>query len=202
MDDLRSTADQRRNRNFAETHRQLIERAVTLIGQDGVEVLSVSSLARDAGMNRSTVYYHFESRDALLAAIKEWVGLRLSEALLGMGNPALRLEKTLEFALLHPVVVHLWVMDLIEEGPIQEKFPFWDVLVSLMQRGLAQAEGASDHTLTTEDAEVWSVALLSAVLMGTRVYKMAVQPQDSADVIAGRFACAFEWLLSQLRARR
>ena len=37
------------------------------------------------GMNRSTVYYHFESREALLASVKQWVGMRLSDALLGVG---------------------------------------------------------------------------------------------------------------------
>jgi AcrR family transcriptional regulator len=34
------------------------------------------------------VYYHFESRDALLGEVKQWVGQRLSELLMGEGNPA------------------------------------------------------------------------------------------------------------------
>lgn len=202
MDELRSPADQRRNRNFAETHRQLIERAVSLIGSDGVDVLSVSSLARDAGMNRSTVYYHFESREALLLAIKEWVGMRLSEAMLGIGDPAARLERSLEFALGHPAVVHLWVMDLIEDGPIEEKLPFWGVLVDAFQRGQGLMEPGAEARMPRADAEVLALALLSTVLMGTRVYKAAVRPQDSTPVIARRFAGVFDGLLAQARARR
>ncbi len=200
MDEQSYHLDQRRNRNFAETHRQLIERAVTLIDKEGVAPLSVSSLARDAGMNRSTVYYHFESREALLASVKQWVGMRLSDALLGVGDPALRLERTLEFAMGHPVVVHLWVMDLIDEGPIRERLPFWDVLVGAMQRGQAQVDGTVRGD--PADAEVWAVSLLSVALMGTRVYKSAIRPEESPDVIARRFARAFGWLLGQLSAKR
>ena len=202
MDELRSPADQRRNRNFAETHRQLIERAVSLIGSDGVDVLSVSSLARDAGMNRSTVYYHFESREALLLAIKEWVGMRLSEAMLGIGDPAARLERSLEFTLNHPAVVHLWVMDLIEDGPIEEKLPFWGVLVDAFQRGQGLMEPVAQPRMPRAEAEVLALGLLSTVLMGTRVYKVAVRPQDSTPVIARRFAGVFDGLLAQARARR
>lgn len=175
---------------------------MTLIGTDGVDELSVSSLARDAGMNRSTVYYHFESREALLLAIKEWVGMRLSEAMLGIGDPAARLERSLEFTLNHPAVVHLWVMDLIEDGPIEEKLPFWGVLVDAFQRGQGLMEPVAQPRMPRAEAEVLALGLLSTVLMGTRVYKVAVRPQDSTPVIARRFAGVFDGLLAQARARR
>jgi AcrR family transcriptional regulator len=50
-------------------------------------------------MNRSTVYYHFESREALLGAAKEWFGARLSEMMVAPGDLQAWLEKAVQFAL-------------------------------------------------------------------------------------------------------
>jgi len=198
MDELRNAADHRRNRNFAETHRQLIERAVALIGQDGADALSVATLARDAGMNRSTVYYHFDSRDALLDSVKQWVGMRLSEMMMGLGDPAERFERTVHFGLTHHAVLHMWIMDLTTTGDIRERFPFWDVLVGAMQREQANCAQADSEQASgraaVDEAEVMACVMLSAALMGPRLYKSSVRPQEDADAIAQRFARAYDRL--------
>src|ERR1700752_2067815 len=69
---LAEAAPQKRNKGFEETHREMIETAVRLISEKGVEALSIAALARATGVNRTTVYYHFENREALIAAVKAW----------------------------------------------------------------------------------------------------------------------------------
>ena len=49
--------------------RALVEAALTAVERDGHEALSLSGLADAAGVARSAPYRHFESRDALLAAV-------------------------------------------------------------------------------------------------------------------------------------
>ena len=58
------TTERKRNRGYEETHQSLIETAVRMLSEKGVEALSVSALARETGINRTTVYYHFDSREA------------------------------------------------------------------------------------------------------------------------------------------
>ena len=62
----------RRNKGFDETHQELIETAVRMISERGTDALSITALAREMGINRTTVYYHFDSREALLHAVSSW----------------------------------------------------------------------------------------------------------------------------------
>src|SRR6266481_4360271 len=51
--------------------------------QDGKEGLSVSQVARRAGVNRGTAYQHFQTREQLIEATVEWVSEKLHHAVYG-----------------------------------------------------------------------------------------------------------------------
>ena len=207
MSETRQTLEQRRNRNYEETHRQLVERAVALIGRDGVEALTVATLARDARMNRSTVYYHFDSREALLGAAKEWFGARLSEMMVAPGDSQAWLEKAVQFSLGNPELMQEWVMDLVSHTPISRNFPRWDDLVELASRspqvvrhedGKGGPGAAGPH-----DGEVWATVLLAAVLMAPRLFRVAVQPDQEVAQVARHYALVLRRMLqSSLRGAR
>lgn len=207
MDELRNHVDQRRNKNFAETHRQLIEQAVSLIGRHGLDTLSVASLARAAGMNRSTVYYHFDSREALIEAVRGWVGDRLASLLTGHGDATERLERTVAFGLAHEAVLDMWFADLTEPGDIRARFPLWDILVGSIRSGrgigagVGIGSGAGAVARDDSAAEVWGCVMLAAALMGPRLYKSSVRPDDDAGVIARRFARAYQAMLEAQASR-
>jgi len=202
MDEMLGFADQRRNRNFAETHRQLIERAVQLIGAGGVEALSVATLARDAGMNRSTVYYHFESRDALLLSVRQWVGQRIGDTLLGEDDAAQRLERTVQFVLSHAEVINLWVNELVGAASVRERVPFWDTLVGVMHQGQIVVDGERAQGNRLPDPEVWAAVMLSAALMAPQIFQLSDGLDDDAKLIGERFGQAYGWLLDVLGAPR
>src|SRR6476661_8340519 len=71
----------RRNKGFDETHQELIETAVRLISERGMDALSITALAREIGINRTTVYYHFDSREALLHAVSSWATAQLAKGM-------------------------------------------------------------------------------------------------------------------------
>ena len=195
MEETVKVSDQRRNRNYAETHRQLIDRAVYLIGKDGLDALSVATLARHAEMNRSTVYYHFDSRDALLAGIRHWVGERLTEILEVKLDPARRLEQTVQFVLSHCDVVNMWLSDLVGAGSVVERGPYWEILVGALRRGhwVVGKDKGVDSSLS--DPEVLAAVLLAASLMAPQLFQAAVAPDADINVIAARFASAYERFL-------
>ena len=188
--------DQRRNRNYAETHRALIEQAVTLIARDGVEALSVAALARTAGMNRSTVYYHFESRDALIAAVKQWARDRLSLGFQQVVEHGQRAGQIVNFVLANPEIVRLWIEDFIAPGDIRERYPSWDGMMLGIEQVLKGVLGEEDI-----DAEVWSVMMLAAVFIGPRVFKNSIRPDLDITRIAERFGREQQRFLEKGRNR-
>jgi AcrR family transcriptional regulator len=61
----------------AASRRRLLDSALTLLAEKGVQATSVAEIGARAGMSRAAVNFHFGSKDALLAAvvgrvIEEW----------------------------------------------------------------------------------------------------------------------------------
>lgn len=175
-------ATQRRNKGFDETHQELIETAVRLISEKGVDSLSIAALSRAMGINRTTVYYHFESRDALLAAVKGWSSAQLARGM-DVGAPRLdRISHISHFVLENPDLIKLWIEDFISGGDIRASYPHWDQLVAGVQRSLDEklpGEGA--------DAEVYCVMMLTSAIIAPRVFRNGVCPDASVEDVTARF---------------
>lgn len=172
----------RRNKGFEETHRELIETAVRLISEKGADSLSVAAVARAAGINRTTVYYHFDSREALLAAVKSWAGAQLDSGMDLTAAVPERIAAISRFVLENPELIKLWIDDFISGGDIRRSYSRWDELVS----------GVGDYFAKTRpeekiDAEVYCVMLLTASIIGPRVYAGGVRPDVPREAVVARF---------------
>lgn len=184
---------QRRNRNFEETHRMLIETAVEVISRDGLDSLSVSALARETGINRSTVYYHFDSRDALIVAVKSWSARQLVTRYQHDADRNERLGATISFLLDRPEVARLWIEDLLEPGDIRVRYPEWDQLLGGLAKRMRLAEGLGDV-----DIEVFCSMLLTAIFVAPRIFKNSIRPDENNGAIVARFAREQHRVLTQL----
>ncbi|MGY4750360.1 TetR/AcrR family transcriptional regulator [Pannonibacter sp. Q-1] len=72
------------------TSARIIEAAEVLFYEHGLRSVSVDAIAEAAGVTKRTLYYHFESKDALIAAYLEARDTPTVERYRGwMGNPAL-----------------------------------------------------------------------------------------------------------------
>lgn len=171
----------RRNRGFHDTHEEMIETAVRLISQKGVEALSVSALARETGVDRTTVYYHFKTREAMIAAVKAWSSQRLAAAFQPIAPRAERIDYISRFVLENPELMKLWIEDFISPGDIRGSYPHWDALVKGAEASLVASDSGE------ADAEVFCVILLTAAIIGPRVFKNRVRPRASADRVIDRF---------------
>ena len=79
----------RRARNPDGTRETILEAAREVLAQDGQEGLSVSEVARRAGVNRGTAYQHFQTREQLVEATVRWVSDKLFHAVYGnLSEPA------------------------------------------------------------------------------------------------------------------
>lgn len=172
----------RRNKGFDETHQELIETAVRLISEKGTDALSITALAREMGINRTTVYYHFDSREALLHAVASWATAQLAMGMdVNLSQPE-RIGHISRFVLDNPELLKLWIDDFVSGPDIRDSYSCWDALVDGTRRRLAE-ENPGDEI----DAEVYCTMLLAASIIGPRVYRNSVNPGASSDEIVARF---------------
>ncbi len=170
----------RRNRGFDETHQEMIETAVRLISEKGTDALSIAALSRAMGINRTTVYYHFEHREALLGAVKDWASGELARGM-DVGDSARdRIGHISHFVMENPELIKLWIDDFVSGKDIRDSYTRWDELVAAMAASFA-AKGQDI------DAEVYCVMLLAASIIGPRVFANSVRPGEGVEAIAERF---------------
>ena len=172
----------RRNKGFDETHRDMIETSVRLISERGADALSIAALAREMGINRTTVYYHFDSREALLAAVKQWATGELAKGMDQSTAPPERMGHISRFVLENPELIKLWIDDFVSGKDIRDTYPRWDDLVAGVGRLYAER-----HPDEHFDAEVYCVMMLAGAIIGPRVFANSVGPGTSIDEIIARF---------------
>lgn len=163
----------------------MIETAVRLISQHGVGSLSITAVARAMGIDRTTVYYHFKDRDALIAEVKAWASRELIKAFSFDVSPDApveeRIDYTTRYVLENPELVKLWIDDFIAIGDIRNSFPLWDAMI----QGFApKARENPDNPI---DAEVYFINLLTSAIIGPRVFKNSVCPDADTETVIRRF---------------
>ena len=179
---LDGLAAQRRHKCFEDSHQEMIETAVRLISEKGVESLSIAAVARTLGINRTTVYYHFDSREALLKAVKDWSSAQLARAFKLHTPQQDRIDYITRFVLENPELIKLWIEDFVSAGDIRDSYPHWDALVEVFRTNLA-GNGANE----TMDAEVFCVILLTSTILGPRVFRNRVAPGEDIETVVRRF---------------
>lgn len=107
-----------RRRDFEDSRRRLLDAARLILAERGPEALTVSEVAHRAGLNRTTAYQHFRTRDALTEAVMgetadELMGmLREPEHIWG------ELDRMVPFFSEHPELVRLTLHQLLAESPL------------------------------------------------------------------------------------
>jgi len=173
---------QRRNKAFEDTHLELIETAVRMIAEKGVEALSIAALAREMGINRTTVYYHFDSRETLIGEVKAWSSGKLAEAFKPDRSTQARMDHIYHFVLENPELLKMWIDDYLAVGDIRTLYTSWDELVEGI-RSRFRGTPFGD----TIDAEVFCVNLLTSAFIGPLVFKNSVHPEADIETVVERF---------------
>ena len=112
----------------AHTRRRILDAAAKVFRDRGFAATRLSDIAAEAGMQAGSLYYHFESREALVEAVM-WAGQQRTEAevrrrLADLGHdapPVVRLETAIEahlLALLTSTDANLAAIKLIGQVPV------------------------------------------------------------------------------------
>ena len=182
----------RRARDPAATRAAILEASCTLLAKDGPEGISLSSVAKLAGVNRGTAYQHFETREKLIGATTRWVSDKMFRAvfgepeIIGQRKPehvdiADLTDRLTNFAMANPELCRIWLLQILA-SPDPTADPFWREYEGSLER-FAQTDLAQDGV----DAEVFSVITLAGAFLWPIWARSHAQSDDERSVLARRF---------------
>ena len=196
---------QRRKRDPESTRASILEAAKTILARDGSEGLSVSSVAKLAGVNRGTAYQHFQVKEDLIRATLDWVSHQLLDAVFegwdaegqrpddfpkpdiehlpdvldSMAEFNLRLA---EYAIDNPDIGRIWLYDVLSR-----KNPKEDVFYKRFELALREM-ATSDATEEGMDTEVLAVLMLTGYFLWPVWVRSHASSKRERKAMAERFA--------------
>ena len=195
----------RRVRDPESTRYSILEAAKTILAADGAEGLSVSSVAKLAGVNRGTAYQHFQTREELVRATLDWVSHQLLDAVfeggdLGGEPPADLLRPDLEhlpdvidgmaafnlrlaeYAIENPEIGRIWLYDVLSR-----ENPRDDVFYKRFEQAM-RTLAESDASVADMDVEVLAVLMLTGYFLWPVWVRAHAKSKKARKKMAGRFA--------------
>jgi len=115
-----ASAPPRRERrsDFLETRRRIVVAARQQMAERGPESLTVSGVAHSAGINRTTAYQHFRTRDELVRAVTEEVIAEVAAHLESCRPVVEHIDAIAGYFLEHPELARLAIYWLLSDSPL------------------------------------------------------------------------------------
>ena len=183
----------RRNKGYEATHDNMIKAAVRLIAEKGVDALSIAALSREISINRTTVYYHFDSREKLIEDVKAWSSAQLAGAIEQERSREERIEYINRFVLENPELLKMWIDDALNGRDIRSLYPHWDDLVIGMQQHFDNT-----HNSAKVDAEIFCLNLLTSAFISPHIFKTSVNKNADNEQVIERFKRESQRMLQSL----
>ncbi|MGI9324723.1 MAG: TetR/AcrR family transcriptional regulator [Pseudomonadales bacterium] len=160
------------------TRRALVNAAAKLMVEVGMESVSVSEVAKRAGVTRPGAYYHFKNREELLEAVREQVDHHLVKTVGGTRPEDDMYTYPAELAAEDPDLFHMRIMRLLDSGPRK------DVLVHARKRAFSRfkREGHLRDNVDPDMAAIITTAALVAAFMSVSQVKSKKRRHKVAQV--------------------
>lgn len=181
-----------RKRDPQGTHELILAAARELLAKDGEKGLSVEQVVQRAGVNRSTAYQHFQTREQLIEATAASVGDSLCQAVFGVNGEQPRNDlpvddvaaQFVEFAMENPELGSVWLMERLRSSqPANDRF--FRMYVAQLQEF-----AKSDNAQPGIDAEVHAVLMLSATFIWPLWVRARTRTAKERQQMAKRFTRA------------
>jgi AcrR family transcriptional regulator len=178
-----------RKRDPGGTHELILAAARQTLAKDGEEGLSIDQVAERAGVNRSTAYQHFPTRDRLIEATVASVSDSLCEAVFGdieKNEPSQlsmfgAIEHIAQFTMQHPELGCVWLTHVLSSGrPASDRF--FRLYVSHIE-AFAETEYAQPGI----DVEAHAVMMLAATFLWPVWARAHRLNPDEREQMAQRF---------------
>ena len=169
------------------SRKALLAAARELFAERGADGLTIVEVAKRSGLNRSTAYQHFRSREDLTQAVAEDFALELREMLKEPRGFAEQVDFFVHYFSEHPDIARLWMFHLLA-GQSRPKEGWGGYIKSLEQMA------GSPESLPGIDAEMLGViGLTSALVWSVMAQQQSDDTRDPA-IETDRFAAELKRL--------
>lgn len=162
----------RRRRNPSATRAAILSAAQAMMAEHGPGGLTLSDVARRAGVNRGTAYQHFATRDDVVAAVLDST-FGTTKAALDADVPAgleARIDQTVRHLVEHPELVRLAMFRLLSGVP-NPREDLWADYRARVRRLVEGPAGRPDA-----DADMLAIILLGASLLWAMRVQAGAEP--------------------------
>ena len=180
--DLLAGTRKRALRSDAKASRKaLVSAARELFAERGPDGLTVVEVAKRAGLNRSTAYQHFRSREELSQAVAEEFATELGELMREPRGLAEQIDFFVHYFEEHPNIARLWMFHLLagESRPGRGWGGYLESLEKIARNPRSQ---------TGIDAEMLGVIGLTSSLVWSVMVRQRGGSKKSAAAETNRFA--------------
>ncbi len=178
-----------RRRDFEQNRARILDAALALAAERGPETLTVSEVAHRAGVNRTTAYQHFRTRDALLGAVMEALGDAVTELLNTPMGLEERIDQTARYFVSRPEIARLALHQLLAENP----FPRgpWKRYVAQVER-LTTANAGGGAPV---EADILAHVLMATALLWSLRVRLEFDDPAAIDRATSRLVAGVKQLL-------
>ena len=163
------------------SHKALVAAARDLFAERGPDGLTIVEVAKRAGLNRSTAYQHFRSREELSQAVAEEIARELGEMLREPRGLGEQIDFFVHYFEEHPDIARLWMFHLLA-GESRPRRGWEGYLESLEQ--IAKSPNSSPGI----DPEMLGVIGLTSSLVWSVMARQRGGTKKSAAEETNRFA--------------
>jgi AcrR family transcriptional regulator len=160
----------------------LLEAARQMVAEGGMEALTVVGVAQRAGLNRSTAYQHFRTRDALVRAVSREFVAELRRTLSEPRSFGEQIDYFVHYFREHPHIARIWMFRLLTQRN-SGMMGGWGDYVSALER-LAKSDKSQDGI----DAEMLGVIGMTSALVWSLMAPQRNQDELAAEEETLRFA--------------
>jgi len=179
----------RKRRDPSATYEAILDAAEELMAERGPEGLTVSEVVHRAGVNRTTAYQHFRTREQVIAAVIARMSREVSRMLEAEMSLGERIDHMVGFHLEHPEAARLWLFQMLSDVPLP-KDESWERYLKAMH-----ALAASERTHDGIDPEMLGHILLGATLVWSLLARKGPNGDAGAREATGRFLHEMKRLL-------
>jgi AcrR family transcriptional regulator len=177
-----------RRSDFQRTRERIVEAARRLMAEHGPETLTVSAVAHAAGINRTTAYQHFRTRDELVRAVSDELIEEVGGYLSTRRPLVEHIDEIAGYFLEHPELARLALYWLLSDSPI----PRGGMELFLYE---TRKTVEVDASRSDADAEMLGHLMLSVAVLWPLSARIEFEDPDARRAATARLARELKRLL-------
>lgn len=163
---------------------RLIDSAVELMAEKGVEGISYKEVVERSGLSRSWAYLHFSGKDELVEAVREWIKEKLLDSVVGVDlgdNVYERVLFTTRLVLQYPDAARIMISDSLSGYGLGLTDPLYKAVNQRIKK--RRKTGYMEHDLDPEVTTFIQFGSICSTLLFVDQH-----PNINTDKLAKRFA--------------